>query len=456
MCRGDSHRLTRCEFVATSAATVLSMGAVSTHHKQTLSDKSHLEVSIAAERWIQASRIVTEIGVTWPADPADVTAVGTSLYSGSPGVILFLLDLYYATQEQQYLTEACAGADYLIAKLGSEAGSSPGLYTGIAGIGFCLEETYRASDRVVYRNGALRCFDMLNESARQVGAGVEWNSTTDIISGSAGVGLTLLYAGDRLRDVRSVALAASAGRRLLELGRADGGGTKWPMSPDYPRLMPNFSHGTAGVCYFLATLYWETNERAFLDAALAGAAYLLSIAKTDGGTFRVFHSEPDGKDLYYLSWCHGPVGTARLYYRLAQVTGDDEWMEWVHRAAQGILESGIPEQRTPEFWNNVSQCCGDAGVGEFFLELARLNGRSAYREFLDRLTQELLVRATEDEEGIRWLQAEHRVRPELLAAQTGYMQGASGIATYFLHLAALEQGAKPLIVLPDSPFSHSG
>jgi hypothetical protein len=30
--------------------------------------------------------------------------------------------------------------------------------------------------------------------------------------------------------------------------------------------------------------------------------------------------------------------------------------------------------------------------------------------------------------GLRWVQAEHRVRPELLVAQTGYMQGAAGSA----------------------------
>ena len=27
------------------------------------------------------------------------------------------------------------------------------------------------------------------------------------------------------------------------------------MTPDFPRIMPNFSHGTAGVAFFLATLH---------------------------------------------------------------------------------------------------------------------------------------------------------------------------------------------------------
>jgi hypothetical protein len=54
------------------------------------------------------------------------------------------------------------------------------------------------------------------------------------------------------------------GKRLIELGMIEGGGLKWAMSPEFKALMPNFSHGTAGVCYFLATLYQETNLKSSL------------------------------------------------------------------------------------------------------------------------------------------------------------------------------------------------
>jgi hypothetical protein len=51
-----------------------------------------------------------------------------------------------------------------------------------------------------------------------------------------------------------------------------------------------------------------------------------------------------------------------------------------------------------------------------------------------------------------WIQAEHRVRPDLLVAQTGYMQGAAGIGMLLLHLEAFEKGRGAEIILPDSPF----
>ena len=413
---------------------------------------SYLEVALEAARWIEASRVVTPHGVTWPADPATPESLDTTLYQGCPGVVLFFLDLYHATGDESFLDSACAGADHLSAQEPVEGDAGAGLYTGLAGIAFCLEEAHRASGRAAYRTGAERCLTWLQENARPAGAGVAWNSSTDIISGSAGIGLTLLYAARAMAHDRSLELAAGAGRHLLSLGRPEAGGLKWPVSPEFPRLYPNFSHGTAGVCYFLASLYGETGEREFRDGAVAGARYLQAVARTDGDTLSVFHNEPDGLDLYYLSWCHGPPGTARLFYRLAQVTGNEDWMLSVQRCARAITQSGIPEQHTPGFWNNVSKCCGNVGVGEFFLDLYRVTGESAYLDFTNRVTDDLKQRATEDASGIRWVQAEHRTRPELLVAQTGYMQGAAGIGSYFLRLHGQQQGQVPAIVLPDSPF----
>jgi lantibiotic modifying enzyme len=241
---------------------------------------------------------------------------------------------------------------------------------------------------------------------------------------------------------------------LIDLERPEAGGMKWAMNPKFPRLMPNFSHGTAGVAYFLATLYAETRNKEFLDAALAGARYLQAVAKTDGDVCLVFHNEPDGRDLYYLSWCHGPAGTARLFYRLYKTTGEQTWMDWVKKAARAEIKSGIPENQTPGFWNNVSQCCGSAGVAEFALSLHRVTGDREYLDFAKRITTNLLSRATREGDGLKWIQAEHRVRPELLVAQTGHMQGAAGIGAWLLRLDAFERGMKEGIEWPDSPFSN--
>jgi lantibiotic modifying enzyme len=425
----------------------------------TAADRTYLQAAEKAAGWIRATALQTEQGTAYLADPTDKKSIVTNLYTGVPGVVLFFLEAYRTTNDAAYLKDAGAAADYLIAHLADE--KEAGLYVGIAGIGFALLETFKVTGDEKYKQAALRVTQTLNASAiagnisrqgdRKV-MGVYWNDTTDIIAGSAGIGLFLLYAARELKDSELRKLAAAAGHQLIALGKPEAGGLKWAMNKDFPRLMPNFSHGTAGVAYFLATLYGETRDKQFLEAALSGARYLQGVAKTDGDICQIFHNEPNGKDLYYLSWCHGPAGTARLFYRLSQVTSDKSWMAWVKKSARAILQSGIPEKQTDGFWNNVSQCCGSAGVGEFFLSLYQVTGDKSYLAFTKRVTDNLLVRATSENNGLKWIQAEHRVKPELLVAQTGFMQGASGIGMFLLRLDASLRGRKPAIRFPDTPF----
>jgi lantibiotic modifying enzyme len=249
-------------------------------------------------------------------------------------------------------------------------------------------------------------------------------------------------------------MAVAAARHLVDVGIPANGGTKWAIAPTVKSLYPNFSHGTAGVGYFLATMHQATGERAFLDAALSGAAYLRAVATTDDGGFKVFHHEPGGEQLYYLSWCHGPAGLSRLFYRLGEVTGDAQWPELMKRAAAAIDASGVPEERTPGFWNNISQCCGNCGVGEYFLTLDRLMPNESYGRMVRRVAADTLARATADGNGLKWIQAENRVQPEAVVAQTGFMQGAAGVGTFFLHADAAASGRRaPAIVWPDTPFT---
>ncbi len=434
-------------------------------------ERPHLQAALDTATWLRSVAVETEHGIAWPADPEQPDLIVRHLYSGTPGVILFFIELHRATGDSSHLDDAKHGADDLLAALPKQIqGADAGLWTGVAGQGFTLQEVYKATGEQRYLLGATQCIELLKKHARPGadGRGVEWNDTTDIISGTAGIALFLLYAARKMEDPAAIELAAQAGDRLVaqamsvEIGDAKSG-LKWAMTDESPRLMPNFSHGTAGVCYYLATLHQQLSQRAntvderYLKAALAGARYLLSIADTNDSGCVIFHHEPEGEDLYYLGWCHGPVGTSRLFYRLAQVTGDDEWMRWVTRGAQSVLSRGIDTKRTPGFWNNVGQCCGSAGVASFFLDLHALTPDAEYAAFAQAVSQDIMQRSTRVEigdqpVGLKWIQAEHRVQPELLGAQTGFMQGAAGIGLWLLQLDAYTTGREFGLHLPDSPF----
>ncbi len=447
--------------LAAGAALPLGLGAADgeeTPRVSTPPAPDYLDAAVQAARWIHTTRVATPDGYLWLTGPERPEGLDTisNLYTGSAGVVLFLLELARATGDSAHRFEAAAGADYLIAalpeKLRLEQAES-GLYTGVAGIGFTLFRVFQETRKGVYRQAALRCRDLIHAAAQPAGAGVQWGETTDIIAGAAGTGLYLLHLARSTDDSASRELAVRAGLRLIELGIPEAGGRKWRMEPGFARLMPNFSHGTAGVAYFLATLHRETGRKEFLDAAVEGARYLQAVANTTGDSCLIFHDEPDNKDLYYLGWCHGPVGTSRLFIQLHRIDGKAGWLDWARKGAKGILASGIPEQPTPGFWNNVGQCCGSAGVASFFADFAKLTGDEPYLAFARRVTANLLARATATPgDGLKWIHAEHRVNPSYAYAQTGYMQGAAGIGMLLLQMDAVEKGREWTFRLPDSPY----
>lgn len=447
-------------------------------------DEPELDAAIQIDRWLENTAVKLDDGWAWPAAPEDWTgrnvpaeSLDASLYSGAAGVLLFGIALAAATAQPSMHGSHTSdslfrelpdrAAAHLIATLPTNVeGEGCGLYTGIAGIGFALREWSDATHHVEGDRAARRCVELLGKAAQVADTGIEWSDCTDVISGGAGIGLFLIYMAEVDRDPLARQLAIRAGRRLLDLGEREPVGRSWRMDPTFARVMPNFSHGTAGVAFLLARLYELTGEVAFLDAALDGARHVMSLADTGDGGCRVFHhsNESDAKDdaegraLHYLGWCHGPIGTAQLFMKLAQVSGDADWTDRALQCAKAVRDSGIPEKATPGFWNNVGLCCGPAGVANFFTTLARarwdpierfgiLPPREDDRAFAHRCLEWTLERGTRDRDGLRFPQAEQRVKPDLVKAQVGLMQGAAGVGLAALRLAAgrLESG------LPDDP-----
>jgi lantibiotic modifying enzyme len=405
--------------------------------------------ALKVERWLRQNRSGLKQGIAWPAVAGD-TAVVTNLYSGTSGIVLFYLELYHSTNDKSYLEEAEKGADYILAvSNGKKIGyDEVGLYTGEAGVCFMFNQVFAVTKKSKYKLAAAQSLERLRGTAKTTGDRTDWRYN-DIVYGGAGIGLMLL----NIKTSEALNLAKQTGNELLAKALPAEGGEKWFMDSAMVRqsyYMPNFSHGTAGVSYFLAKLYQRTGKKEYLEGAMAGAHHLTSIENKDAWVYH--HDKEEGKDLYYLSWCHGPAGTARLYYLLYQITKDESWKARIIKASEAIMHCGIPTKQLPGYWNNVSMCCGSASVASFFLDLHELFGEKAYLDFSMEITKNLIGRGTRDGDGMKWVQAEHRRRPEFLQAQTGYMQGAAGIGMWFLRLDAFQKKSRLLITLPDNPF----
>ena len=419
------------------------------------STRPYLDLAVQCARWIDRSTQTTEHGLAWPADPLKPESVSLGFYNGMPGVVAFYAALYAASGDSRWLDRARGGADYLARRMStSPEDVGAGLYLGLAGLGYTFDTVARAGGGERYGAHARQAASLLARTARQAEGGVEWSDVHDIVGGGAGTGLFLIEAGRSWNDPSLMALAAKAGHRLIAAGVPAAGGRMWHMSDSRRVNMPNFSHGTSGVAYFLPPLYLQTGERAFLAAALEGVRYLDAIATRRDGAALIFHNEDGGQDRYYLSWCHGPGGTARLFYQLNQIAPDRRWTGWIDALTKGVMISGIPEGLTTGYWNNISQCCGHIGVAQYCIDLIRYHRTDTANTFMKRLVDDPMRRAGRTEEaGLYWIQAENRTQPDNLVAQTGFMQGAAGVGTFFLQLDALERGERWRFPQPDTPFA---
>jgi lantibiotic modifying enzyme len=407
---------------------------------------SYLATARAAARWIFSRQSKRH----WPSEPVESLEDQLDLYHGIAGTILFFLELAQANGERNHYEAARSGADYIANHL--EQVTDCGLYCGLAGMAFSLDRIITTGEDSFLRGSLNRAIDRLRATTIQHHPGVSWNEQSDLISGTAGIGLALIQLGARTGRNELLELAKGAGDRLLSVAQESAKGIHWTRSAAGSKEYPNFSHGTAGIGYFLAELYEATNDGRYRLSALAAGHYLQSIvSKVESCEHLIFHDNANGRNLFYLGWCHGPAGTGRFFYRLYQLTNDPGWLTLVRNQATTLMASGIPERQTPGYWNNVSQCCGAAGVGEFFLGLFRATRDRSYLAFAERVAGYLIARAETETNGVKWTQAERRIEPERLVAQSGLMQGAAGVGLFLVHVDQACRGQSSFVRLPDQP-----
>ncbi|MFC1563917.1 lanthionine synthetase LanC family protein [candidate division KSB1 bacterium] len=451
----------------TVSAVFLSL-LITQSYNCTLSKSEYLQLAEQTGTWLSSASIEEGNGIYWPPQPDTTRSGSITLYHGSPGPILFFLELYKASGDENALEQAARGTEWLISQAHDSQGGyywssfsyqgkpfpDAGLYTGTAGVGTVFLEMYKELKDEKYLKYARGAADYLKSAAVKQGEGMRWSQVTDIISGTAGTGMFMIKAAKELNDSGYLEPARQAGLFLIDQAYREDTGTKWAIYKGYTdRIYPNFSHGTSGISYYLALLYKETGEQQFLDMALEGAEWLINNRENPGEGAAWYHHEPDGKDLYYVSYCHGPPGTARLFYQLYLATGDEKWMDMVKESAKWLMSVGLLEHEIDGYWN-VSQCCGTAGIGDFFVNMYKITGEADYFEWAQTMIGELKKQATGADGGLKWFNAENRTRPDEKYTQTGWAQGASGIGLFFLKMYAVENEKQSynVLALPDCPF----
>lgn len=429
-----------------------------------------LELAVDAAAFIESNRR----GVFWGRTPEPEPVVDHTLYHGTAGIIVFLLELSDATGKPAYADRALEAGRALLDVVDAKSWASVAFATGWTGYAFALNELAQRTDDPAFAAASRRCIARLLAQSTPLGRGIGWiepmpfsditgfsgdREIYDLSVGAAGSGVAMLSLATTPPGSGRpgyVERAASIGERLLEVGEATPDGKRWGLMSDipFPFTAPNFAHGGAGVGYFFARLFEATGDRRFLDAASEAARYVVSRMHPVGEGALVCHTEELQPPEFYLGQCHGPAGTGRLFTMLARLTGDASLLSPLDTMMRGLDGIGAPSTRSWGWWNNYGRCCGDSGLGDAALLFASTPSTDVQRAgylSLAHACASVVEDHSESTNGVRsWTQAEHRARPRFVQAQTGYMQGAAGIGSFLVHLATQDRIGGPVrIALPD-------
>ncbi|TWH87114.1 lanthionine synthetase-like protein [Novosphingobium taihuense] len=430
---------------------------------------NYLEMAKSAADWILSSRSADEFGVFFPADPSNpkrlfmTSSSPESFYCGIAGMIVTFAELAQKTGEVRYREAAIAGAERLLKRWRAIADTPIptidmrwSMIFGVSGIGMAL---YKVGDMLSEQRftAALQSIaDRIVAAADHNNTKGTWTPFAGYIADSSTI-LFLLHAARILNRKDYLRTAEMAGDRLISLASQETDGTlawKGPQNPVFPNLYyPGFELGTAGIAYTLASIHEESGDPRYLDAAKRGAQHLMNLAVGNGKAALIPYALPDHPDVFYLGFCHGAAGTARLFYKLHNLTGERLYLDWTSRLAEGILSAGAPELESRGMWNTVTQCCGVASHVTLFLGLWARYGNPEYLKVAQRAAATISSRSSNlDGKGAKWYMAWARVEPANVNAEAGYMIGASGIASALLHLHLANAGQYEVNLPWDNPF----
>ena len=438
-------------------------------------DEDYLTAVRQIAAYLKSTEVVTPQGKYWQVSPepgneykGDLIITKKGLYAGSAGIGQFFLQLFEVTGEEQYLQEAKDAAEYILNTyegpgffneiLHGEGGGvwpvkgwGTSVYVGPAGQGIFLEQLYAHVPDARYHQFLIAAADDAIAAATEDETGLHWTDQSDLMADGS-YGFFFLYVYRKTGDAKYL----DAAKKVVDFAnskavKADIGGiyfknldltlVGWESKET---VFPNYSHGAAGTGYLNTLLYEETGDEHYLDVAKEVVKFLSAIAEgdDDGALIPYLYNPERGSfhDFYYLSTCHGPVGTTILFRKLYDVTGDRQYLEWVDVLTKGILKTGAPLIHTPGYWNSYCLCCGAPGVLQHFVKTAEVLGDDSYLKDARDTADKLLGDSWIDEKGRRWYAAWTRKLPGFVETYTGLYAGAAGAGLSLLSLYAHDKG----------------
>ena len=440
-------------------------GSAELTKRESVNAETVLELAEDVGRWLASHATTTPAGITWPDNALKPETSSYDLASGVAGKVVYFTALYRATKNPGYLDMARGGADYLVSvvqdpALFDENPRRASLYTGISGIGVALLHAQEHLPDPKYKKTVTQVIEQLKQWSVSEATGLRWSEEfNDLIYGDAGTALFLAYVAEQTGNKNARDMAQHSAQFLLGQAQQTQDGSFWHFRRSKPFNLPNFSHGTAGIAYVLATIGTLSDDESLREGARAGFDYIRSIAVIENGEIRIpygWGSESwDG--LYEFGWAHGLAGTAALFRRL-QVSNIDASTaaEYENLSLHTLLNIGLPGAPSEPFAEPstsddmrfgragvlllLSQCCDNESGNDDIVGV-----RTALWSYIEEA-------AVRENRMAHWELDAPAFMGGGRAAYTGIFHGAAGIGLAVLRLHARLEGKQAYLRLPDDPF----
>ncbi|HKI03010.1 MAG TPA: type 2 lanthipeptide synthetase LanM family protein [Thermoanaerobaculia bacterium] len=355
----------------------------------------------------------------------------TDLYSGLPGLILFLAYLGDVTGRGDLRSVAEAALETLRHQLKRRRDVEfLGGFHGLGGLLYLWLHLFHLWEDEAFLAEARSTASRLAEIAGD-------DRHLDVIQGSAGSIAPLLSLHELTGLTQPLMTARSLGDRLLQLARPWDGGIGWLSALVPTRPLTGFAHGGAGFSWALGELFTVTGEEDYSRGALQATAYERSYFSLEQGNWEDLRQASQERGARYMvAWCHGACGIGMSRLRLQGCLDDAEIRQEARAALDTTYLSG--------FGSNHSLCHGDMGSLELLLQASRCLPEVKWQERLAERTAQTLASA--EQQG--W-----RCGVPLDVETPGLMDGLAGIGYGFLRLA--EPDRVPAVMILEGPGTAS-
>lgn len=340
-----------------------------------------------------------------------------SLYSGLPGIAVFLAQAHERLRHAELRTASEAAARRFVRAVSHvPTAVGPGGYVGMGGVLFALVTLGRTLNQSTY-------FETAATFAATIQ--LEWlrsQEEFDVFSGAAGLVLGLAALLDATGDsgvaetLRIVATYVADNATPVDRRAVHWGTRRRPP-------LCGFSHGNAGVAWALMRAWSLLGDDCLRTAALRGLEFERRQFDAKACNWPDYREGEDGQ--FKSTWCHGAPG---IVMSRAAILSIEDLVEVRHD-----LEAGLPSVVGLRLQAH-HLCCGQAGVAAILLSIGRLLSNTA----LVDAGHECLCRMINQSRAYGGYVMDSRLNPSVLVP--GLMRGLSGVGWSLLRASSPSVG----------------